>query len=71
MEDSKLFLQQLVASALQGIISNEETMREITTIIQKNQDKEINFYAVIGEMAVKYAQETNKIFEKSLQEQII
>ncbi len=65
--DDKELLENLTASALNGIIANQETMREITKIVQDNPKSNIDFYSVIAEMAVKYAQSTVKILNKSLE----
>lgn len=58
-------LEKLTAAALTGIISNQETMREITNLIQKNPDKELAYQKAIGEMAVKYAFHTINSLEKA------
>lgn len=63
MNNSELVF--LAGSALQGIISNEETMREVTKLINDNPDKSIDFYSVIGDMAVKYAKVTLKNLQSS------
>lgn len=61
---NKELLEKLTVSALNGIISNEETMKEITKIVNENPDKNVDFYSVISNMSIKYAQTTLDLLEK-------